>query len=173
MLDYGHFTSGNGQKYDITGYIIILTSNALADTLFSGKSLGFGKGEEVLTAGRIRRELENAKIFRPEFINRLDAVIAFRAIGDDTARQIAKNQLADLIREVKDKAGVSIKYDEKYLDELMSKRDPKYGGRDVYRLVQQARRYAVKLMIDDPGKDEYTLSIPKDAKTKDKFLNDW
>lgn len=173
MLDYGHFTSGNGQKYDITGYIIILTSNSLADTLLAGKTLGFEGGSQELTPGRLRRELENTNMFRPEFVNRLDAVIAFRPISEQTAALIARNQLRDLANEVANKIGSTVKYDDSYIEAMVSKRDPKYGGRDIYRLVQAARRHLVKMMLDDPGKKEYVLSIPKEASAKTKYLNEW
>jgi DNA polymerase III delta prime subunit len=173
MLDYGHFTSGNGTRYDITGYIIIMTSNALADSLFAGKGIGFESGNRKITSGVIRRELENAKMFRPEFINRIDCVVGFRPISDATAEKIAINQLDQLCQDVEDRCGKTVKYDKAYLLELLSKRDPRYGGRDIYRLVQGARQYVVKLMMDDPEAEQLKLAVPVTEAEKARYTNDW
>ena len=140
VLDDGHITDSNGRKVSFKNCIIIMTSNAGAGRIVEPKHLGFvtDKNESAdhdkMKSGVME---EVKKLFRPEFLNRIDETIVFRQLNDDDMKKIVTlltNQLSARMLEelrismtVKDSA-------KKYIIEKGT--DKKYGARPLRRAVQ-------------------------------------
>ena len=91
VLDDGHITDAHGRKVDFKNTIIIMTSNAGAQAIISPKKLGFGAGEDEQQNYERMKEgvMEEVKrIFKPEFLNRIDETIVFRTLNKDDMKKI-------------------------------------------------------------------------------------
>ena len=100
ILEEGHLADAKGRKVDFRNTIIIMTSNIGADLIQRDSNLGFAiKKEEAKTSeeayGKIREKLmgELKRLFRPEFLNRIDGIVVFRALTKDDIMQIVDVQL--------------------------------------------------------------------------------
>jgi ATP-dependent Clp protease ATP-binding subunit ClpC len=148
IMDDGRLTDAKGRKVDFRNTIIIMTSNAGAELIRRETGLGFHKAESEQSAqeqyDRMKDKVlqEMRKLFRPEFLNRIDASVVFRALGRDQIRAIVdlmltrtQKQLTEqrLVMEVTDSAK----------DLLMEKGfDSVFGARPMRRAIQN--------LIEDP-----------------------
>lgn len=90
VLDDGHITDSQGRKVDFKNAIIIMTSNAGAQSIIEPKKLGFGaKEDEKQDHERMKASVmeEVKRIFKPEFLNRIDETIVFRALNKDDMKK--------------------------------------------------------------------------------------
>lgn len=90
VLDDGHITDSQGRKVDFKNTIIIMTSNAGAQSIIEPKKLGFGaKEDEKQDHERMKASVmeEVKRIFKPEFLNRIDETIVFRALNKDDMKK--------------------------------------------------------------------------------------
>ena len=99
VLDDGHITDGHGRKVDFKNTILILTSNAGAQSIVSPKHLGFGTGKDEkknyeAMKGSVMEEVR--RIFKPEFLNRIDETIVFHSLTKDEIFQITGLLLSEL-----------------------------------------------------------------------------
>ncbi|MBO5906166.1 MAG: AAA family ATPase [Kiritimatiellae bacterium] len=111
VLDDGRLTDSHGRTVSFKNTVVIMTSNAPKESL--------------------------STIFRPEFLNRLDEILEFEALGKDQIREIVKLQIADFAKRLSDNQ-LSLKVDDKAL-ELIAERgyDPAFGARPVKRTIQR------------------------------------
>ena len=133
ILDDGVATDSQGRKVSFQSSIIIMTSNAGSDR--SEGSMGFGK--TASQQGRDKALKALSEIMRPEFINRIDEVIAFNQLSEDNFKEIAKIMLGELTASLKDN-GVAFTYDTDVLDYLVKKSySIRYGARNLRRTIQK------------------------------------
>jgi ATP-dependent Clp protease ATP-binding subunit ClpC len=140
VLDEGHLTDGLGRKINFKNTLIIMTSNVGARKLQDfGTGVGFSTDSasaqrEEMTKGIIQKALKNQ--FAPEFLNRLDDIIIFKALEKENVSQIVKLELNKLTKRLVDR-GYNINFGPSIID-LISERgyDSKFGARPIRRAIQ-------------------------------------
>ena len=143
ILEDGVLTDSQGRRTDFRNAVVVMTTNAGAKALASGRApLGFSPSRpEADLAREVERELRG--LFRPEFLNRLDQIVVFRALSPAEQRQVAAllaGQLAGRLKE----AGILLTVDGSALDAAVrSCGDPEYG-------VRPMRRY-FRSQLEDPA----------------------
>ncbi len=141
VLDDGKLTDGQGRKVDFRNTVIIMTSNVGAKEAQEGKSLGFGQSAESQTERDWDRRksiiLEEAnKLFRPEFLNRIDEMAVFKPLSRDNLLRIIDTMLDDLSTRL-DTKGVKISVADDVKAKILEKGyKPKYGARPLRRAIQ-------------------------------------
>jgi ATP-dependent Clp protease ATP-binding subunit ClpC len=150
ILEDGKITDSLGRKIDFRNTIIIMTSNVGADILRRQTTMGFAAtkplGEHEFEAMRDRLLEEAKKVFKPEFINRLDDIIVFHQLTKADLMQIVELEVAKVLRRVKAKE-VHIELEQSAKEFLIEKGyDPQYGARPMRRAVE---RY-----LEDPFAEE-------------------
>jgi len=140
ILEEGQITDSFGRRIDFRNTIIILTSNVGANLVDKQKSVGFGAvGQDVMEYQGMRDRIleETKRTFKPEFINRLDQVVVFRALGKEELLQIVNLEVEKVTRRLEEKS-ISIKLDRAALDFLIEEgTDPTYGARPMRRAVER------------------------------------
>lgn len=140
ILDDGHVTDAQGRKVDFKNTIIIMTSNAGASRIMEPKKLGFAgeasdeKDHEFMKNGVME---EVKRLFKPEFLNRIDDMIVFHALTRDEVKDIADLLLRNFAARVKTQMGMELKYGEAVKNYIFDKGyDKKYGARPLRRAIQ-------------------------------------
>lgn len=143
ILEDGRLTDSQGRTVYFENTIVIMTSNA--GTQLKSSGIGFGRrGYEALES-QVKGAVE--KIFRPEFLNRVDEIIVFTKLSKEELRQIIDLMLEEVISDVKEK-NMSITISDEVKDFILEKGyDEKYGARPLRRTIQ---RY-----IEDEIAEEY------------------
>ena len=136
VLDYGFMTDSEGRKIDFRNTVIIMTSNAGIKLSSQEKNgIGFVKNEQAVSS-LVNWEQVN-KIFAPEFRNRLDGMVEFKAIDKDMILNIVNKNLAPIYAEAA-KKGFTLEVEKEVLDELSAKGyEPAMGARPVARVVRE------------------------------------
>lgn len=132
ILDDGRLTDGKGRVVDFRNSIVIMTSNIGSQEILNFQQAG-GDYEDMKNRvlGLLRLN------FRPEFLNRLDEIIVFHALGAEQIKEIAEILLQKLALRFRQNTRASLDWDEKALDYLAEKGyDPAYGARPLKRLIQ-------------------------------------
>ncbi len=148
ILEEGKITDSLGRKIDFRNTIIIMTSNVGADLIRRQTTLGFGaaKLEDSYDVMRDKILEETKRIFKPEFLNRLDDTIVFHTLTKPDLIQIVDLEVAKVIQRIKAKYILLI-LEESAKDFLIEKGyDPQYGARPMRRAVE---RY-----LEDPLAEE-------------------
>ncbi|HKS31913.1 MAG TPA: ATP-dependent Clp protease ATP-binding subunit, partial [Chthoniobacterales bacterium] len=150
ILEDGKITDSLGRKIDFRNTIIIMTSNVGAEILRRQTTMGFAAtkplGEHEFEAMRDRLLEEAKKVFKPEFINRLDDIIVFHQLTRADLMQIVDLEVAKVLHRVKGK-DVHIELEQSAKEFLIEKGyDPQYGARPMRRAVE---RY-----LEDPFAEE-------------------
>jgi ATP-dependent Clp protease ATP-binding subunit ClpC len=141
VLDEGHLTDNYGRVIDFKNTVVIMTSNVGARDITQSKSLGFHGGDRARTFEKIAETVkeEIAKVFNPEFLNRLDDVIVFHPLDKTHIAQI----VGVLLKDVQRRIGDEVKLTPAATDFLVEHGyDQTYGARPLKRAIQ---RY-----IEDP-----------------------
>lgn len=140
VLDDGHITDSTGRVIDFKNTIIIMTSNAGAENIVSPKSLGFSSG---MTEQQNHEEMKSKvmdevkRIFKPEFINRIDDIVVFHVLGKEQISKIVDIMIANVNKRIMDQMKLSIELDEAARQWLVDKGyDSKYGARPLRRTIQ-------------------------------------
>lgn len=145
ILEEGRLTDSTGRNVDFRNTVIILTSNVGARDIAQTTTLGFSNtGDKGLSDKEIKSRVmsELKKLFRPEFLNRLDEIIVFKSLTKDEIRQIVNLMIADL-RDRMIELNMSIELTDAAIDFLADTgMDPVNGARPLRRAIQ---RY-----IEDP-----------------------
>ncbi len=133
VLDEGHITDGQGRKTSFTNSIIICTSNAGSEIIWEdiskNKQLGIIK-EELLS------HFFEKGIFRPEFINRFDALVIFKPLTKENLVNISGLLLLDLQKNLKEK-GIELKITQEIKEKIVDlSYNPEFGAREVKRVIQ-------------------------------------
>ena len=138
VLDDGRLTDGQGRTVDFRNTVIVMTSNLGSQFIqdMSDKS-GGGDSEEQYTQMKAAVMGVVQAHFRPEFINRLDEIVVFRALDKTQIRQIARIQIDYLAKRLTERQ-LALKLSDKALDLLGNVGfDPVYGARPLKRAIQQ------------------------------------
>ncbi len=152
IMEEGHLTDAKGLKVDFKNAIIIMTTNVGAEVIKQQTSFGFALAkdeelEERLAYDEMQKKLMDAlkRKFRPEFINRMDTVIVFRALNRADIRKIVELEL-EKVQEMLIEQDLSISATDEAFDFMAEEGyDPEMGARPVRRVVQQ--------MIEEPLSD--------------------
>ena len=140
VLDDGHITDAQGRKIDFKNTIIIMTSNAGAENIIAPKRLGFGvatdaKADHEFMKGRVMEEVK--RLFKPEFLNRIDEIIVFHQLNKEHMKGIVEIMLRSIVKRAKDQLGITLTVNEAAKDLLIDKGyDDKYGARPLRRTIQ-------------------------------------
>ncbi|MEZ4570293.1 MAG: ATP-dependent Clp protease ATP-binding subunit [Thermomicrobiales bacterium] len=149
ILEDGNLADAKGRRVDFRNTIIIMTSNVGAEQIMQRSGVGFGvAGDE---AEKERHEYESMRervlgqlrqVFRPEFLNRIDNVVAFHSLTQPEIREIVDLELARVRKQLEDKE-ITIEFTIEAMD-LLGERgyDPQYGARPLRRIIQN--------LIEDP-----------------------
>ena len=140
ILDDGRLTDSQGRTVNFRNTVIVLTSNAGISSLKKQNTLGFMSTENDVNeyeAMKAHIMDEVKKIFKPEFLNRLDDVIAFRRLTKDDMKKIALLMLKQTFDRISEK-GITVTATATAVDKLVEKGyDPVYGARPMRRLIQK------------------------------------
>jgi len=143
IFDDGHLTDAKGRRVDFRNSIIVMTSNAGAELIKRDMSIGFaahvsGDGKQHVEYEKMKEKVlgEMKKVFRPEFLNRIDATVVFHALNKEHIRQIVDLMLNQVTASLKEK-GVSLEVTDEAKDFMGDKGyDPVFGARPLRRTIQ-------------------------------------
>jgi ATP-dependent Clp protease ATP-binding subunit ClpB len=132
VLDDGRLTDGKGRTVDFRNTVLIMTSNVASDLVQEMAQHG---GDAESSKGRLMDALR--RTFRPEFLNRIDEIVIFRALGSEEIHKIVDIQLEDLRKRLRERK-ISIVLSPEARD-LLAKRgyDPVFGARPLKRTIQR------------------------------------
>ncbi len=152
VLDAGRLTDGQGRVVNFKNTVVILTSNVGSDLLQEG-----GTREDVL-------QLLKTK-FRPEFLNRLDEITVFHALGREHIRRIVDLQLAQLRKRLADR-NIALETTTAAQDALAKEGyDPQYGARPLKRLIQRSVQNPLAVaLLEGRFKEGDTVAVDVDRK---------
>ena len=144
IMEEGHLSDAKGRKVDFRNAIIVMTSNVGADMIKRQASMGFSLKrdedlEEQQAYDEMRKKLMDSlrRVFRPEFVNRVDNVIVFRALSKDDITQIVELELDKVSQRLKEHE-ISLTATQEALDKLAELGyDPDFGARPLRRVIQQ------------------------------------
>ena len=171
VLDDGRLTDGQGRTVDFRNTLLIMTSNLGSDIL-TDKSLKAQEKEKAV--------MERVKThFRPEFLNRVDEIILFHSLGEETLKHIVDIQMNQVKERLKGK-NIKISLDEKALKYIGKKGfEPLYGARPVKRVIQKLvlDPLAQKIIQEEIGSGDQILVKGNDlglelVKQKPSFTSD-
>ncbi len=153
ILDDGQLTDSQGRRVDFKNCVIIMTSNVGARNISEPKSVGFitGEASREETNKNIRNNVmdELKKMFRPEFLNRVDDIIVFSQLTEEEIGKIALVMLESFKKRLADN-GITAEFDESAL-KLLAKEgfDPVYGARPLRRaIVSKVEDLFAEKMLD-------------------------
>ncbi len=162
VLEDGRLTDSQGRRVDFKNTVLIMTSNIGLSSLSEGKDIGFRQKKDDDTAKEIKYDRmkkkvleEVKKVFKPEFINRLDEIIVFQTLEMEEMKQIVGLMIKRVMREV-ETAGYTLSATDE-AKELLAKEgfDPQYGARPLRRAIQR--------LIEDPLAEEFIRNTPAEG----------
>ena len=146
ILDEGHITDSQGHKVNFKNTVVIMTSNVGAQRIVAPKTLGFAdrptaeQDYERMQKGVME---EVKKIFRPEFINRIDEIRVFHALSKEEMAEITTLLASDLVNRASTQLGINLRITPALKNHIVEKySDDKMGARPLKRAIQS--------VIEDP-----------------------
>ena len=140
VLDDGRITDSQGRTVDFKNTIIIMTSNAGAQRIVDPKKLGFSNVENAESEHKDMKNnvMEEVKrMFKPEFLNRIDDIIVFRALSKEDVKGIAALMLKELKNRLAKQMDITLTYGNTVKNFIFEKGyDKKYGARPLKRAIQ-------------------------------------
>lgn len=140
VLDDGHITDSQGRQVSFKNTIIIMTSNAGAQAIVEPKKLGFASVDDEKTNYEFMKNgvMEEVKrIFKPEFLNRIDETIVFRSLNKEDMKQIVSIMTRSLVERCKTQMDIDLTIRDAVKKHLVDVSfDPKYGARPLRRRMQ-------------------------------------
>ena len=140
VLDDGHITDSQGRKVDFRNTVIIMTSNAGAKAIVEPKKLGFAAKEDAEADYKKMKTnvMEEVKrLFRPEFLNRIDEIIVFHSLGEEHMKKIVGLMCKELADRAKAQLNINLTIRESAKKFIVEKgTDKKYGARPLRRAIQ-------------------------------------
>ena len=140
ILEDGRLTDNMGRVTSFKNCVLVMTSNAGAQQLASGRALGFGEQtQNAMAYDEMKTKVldEIKRVFRPEFLNRLDETIVFHPLSDTHIQQIAQLMLDKIIERMTEK-GIHLTVEEAAVAFLAKDGfDPQYGARPLRRAIQR------------------------------------
>jgi len=142
VMEDGILTDSQGRRVDFRNAVLIMTSNVGSDMIANRGTLGFSDqnidSEESYQDMKDRVTGEVHKVFRPEFLNRLDDLIVFHQLTREQVRQIAELMLSELKQRLDEEHNISLSLDKKATDLLVERGyDPDYGARPMRRAIER------------------------------------
>jgi len=145
ILDDGEITDSHGRRVNFENTIIVMTSNAGSAT--KEGTVGFDRTSNQQDSDRAMKALQ--QFLRPEFINRVDAVITFNRLSEENFQGIARIMLNELVASLKEKA-ITFTYDDALVAWLTHKSYSRtYGARNLRRTIQKELEDAMATKIID------------------------
>ena len=140
VLEDGRLTDGQGRVVDFKNCIIVMTSNAGAHKIGTRRSMGFGSASDGEKSYEDMKETlmgEVKKIFRPEFVNRVDEIIVFHALEKEDIDKIALHMMNDVAKRIKER-GIELEVTSEAA-QVAAKAgyDLQYGARPLRRAIQR------------------------------------
>lgn len=140
MFDEGRFTDNHGEEYSLKDVIIIMTSNVgVAESANRGRAIGFNDNDYDFSKSIIEKELKRK--FKPEFLNRIQKIVYFNKLNNDSLKSIVELEVAKLNRKV-EKLGYHLSENilkttmiDKIYNEILSKKE--FGARPIVNEVQR------------------------------------
>ena len=150
VLDEGHITDSQGRKVDFRNTVLIMTSNAGAASIMNPKLLGFGAAsDDQRTYEKMKSGVmeEMKRIFKPEFLNRIDDIIVFHSLTETEIRSITDLLAKQLQQRCKEQLQFTLRIMPAVKEKIAREGfDPKYGARPLKRAIQT--------QIEDPLTEE-------------------
>ncbi len=169
VLDDGHITDAQGRKVNFKNTILIMTSNAGAESIISPKKLGFTTVEnEKENYEQMKENVmgEVKRIFKPEFLNRIDEIIVFHALNKENIRAIVSIMSDVMIKRTKKQMDITVILEDSAKDYIVEKGyDEKFGARPLRRALQSKieDRLAEEILDGKVKKgDTVTISYEKE-----------
>jgi ATP-dependent Clp protease ATP-binding subunit ClpC len=171
IMEEGHLSDARGRKVDFRNAIIVMTSNVGADMIKRQTALGFDLKrdedvEEKLAYTEMRKKLTESlkRVFRPEFINRLDSVIVFRSLSRDDIQQIVSLELAKVSARLEEHE-IVLTPTQDAIDWLAQKGyDPEMGARPLRRVIQhQVEDRLSDTLLSGEFSDGDTIEVDVDS----------
>jgi len=144
IMDDGHITDSFGRRVDFRNVVLIMTSNIGSDIIRSSAGVGFRSQSEEATYQAVKKRLmqEVERHFRPEFLNRVDDIIVFRALTRDDLRQIVKLELEKIMARL-DAKDIELVVTKPAMELIIDKGyNPDFGARPLKRTLE--------LLLEDP-----------------------
>jgi ATP-dependent Clp protease ATP-binding subunit ClpC len=153
IMEEGHLSDAKGRKVDFRNAIVVMTSNIGADVIRKQTTLGFALKRDEATEERfsydeMRKKLNESlkRAFRPEFINRLDATVIFRALNKEDIQKIVSLELGKVSLRIQDHDLILTATDEAVAELANLGYDAEFGARPLKRIIQQK--------VEDPLSDK-------------------
>jgi ATP-dependent Clp protease ATP-binding subunit ClpC len=150
IMEEGRLTDSFGRNVDFKNTIIIMTTNAGAETTSTTNVFGFDRGrDDAASYEEMKERLKVAieKYFRPEFLNRLDDVIVFHQLNKENLKQIVDIELSKVRSRLRDRGMELVLTDEAKEFIIEKGHNPDYGARPLRRAIEN--------MIEDPLAEEF------------------
>ena len=170
-MEEGHLSDAKGRKVDFRNAIIVMTSNIGADMSQNQTSFGFAMKrdeatEEKLSYDDMRKKLNESlkRAFRPEFINRMDSVVIFRALNKEDIQKIVSLELFKVAERLKDHNLVLTASTEALSLLAEQGYDAEFGARPLRRVIQQK--------VEDPLSDKMLSGEFVDGDSVEVNIND-
>jgi ATP-dependent Clp protease ATP-binding subunit ClpC len=159
ILEEGKITDSLGRKIDFRNTIVIMTSNVGAELIKRQTALGFGAIADLGSYEAMRDKIldESKRVFKPEFLNRLDDMIVFHQLERNDLAKIVNLEVAKVIERIRGK-DIKVQLDRGAIEFLINKGyDPIYGARPMRRAVEK--------FLEDPLAEEFLRGNIKQGDT--------
>jgi ATP-dependent Clp protease ATP-binding subunit ClpC len=171
ILDEGHLTDSFGRKVNFTNTLIILTSNVGAKKVSEfGAGVGFstnGSDEQQFEVKKTMIQKSLKQQFNPEFLNRIDDVILFNSLKEDSLKTIIKLEINHLINRLAEKKYL-LKFDDSGSNEILNRnKEEQYGARPIKRIIQSL---CEDFLSDEILKGNIKENVPVKVSYKDKLI---
>jgi ATP-dependent Clp protease ATP-binding subunit ClpC len=175
IMEEGKLTDSMGRKIDFKNTIIIMTSNLGADLIRKSTEVGFGASSDSLDYKTMYSKIETAvkKHFKPEFLNRLDSYIIFKALDRPALIKVIDLEFIKLQNRLQNK-GIVISLDDAAKEFLVNKGfDPAMGARSLRRSLEQYLEdpLAEKLLLNPDSNIDFKVSSDKDELIINETIN--
>jgi ATP-dependent Clp protease ATP-binding subunit ClpC len=142
VMEDGILTDSQGRRVDFRNAVLIMTSNAGSELIVDRDTLGFSDQEEDSDGSyqdmKSRVIAEVRKVFRPEFLNRLDDIIVFHELNREQVREIAELMIGELTGRLREERKITFALDDSAWDLLIKQGyDPRYGARPMRRTIER------------------------------------
>ena len=165
ILDDGRITDAQGRTVNFENTVIVMTSNAGSD--LSSNIAGFGRTDSDVSKEKAMKALRD--FLRPEFLGRVDDIIVFSPLSQDSLKKIAALTLDELKPLLKER-NIEFKYDEALCDYLAETAETKSGAREIRKLVRKTvEDKIIALLIDNPETNFKEISVTCDGEPQISF----
>lgn len=167
ILDDGRITDSGGRTVNFENTVIVMTSNAGSDN--NGTFLGFSRTEAEASKEKAMKALKS--FLRPEFLGRVDDIIAFSPLNEDSLSKIAALTL-DNLKPMLSEKGIDFEYSEDVCKYFATKCDGASGAREIRKLVRKnVEDKIISIMIDNPLKTFTKFLVSLDTEPKISYEN--